>query len=79
MELIERTVDPEGRVLLPKEWRELHGRSVVIIAADDYIRILPKEKKVKLSDLLDSVEVDLESDMSDWDAVERELFGGKWK
>ncbi len=74
MELIERTIDPEGRVLLPKPWREAHGRDVMLLEMQDYIRIIPVKKK-KLSDLFGKIKVDLEADLADWEAVKKEVFG----
>lgn len=73
MELIERTIDPEGRVLLPKRWREEHGRHILVIETPEYVRIVPMKKR-KLSDLFDKAEVELEAKLTDWKAVKRELF-----
>ena len=74
MEIIERNIDPEGRILLPKRWREQHGKKLALIQIENYIRIIPMEKQ-KLSDLFGKVKIDLKAKLSDWAAVEKELFG----
>jgi len=74
MKIIERNIDPEGRILLPREWRSEHGRKITLIQIENYIRIIPMKKR-KLSDLFDKVKVDLKAKLTDWDAVEKELFG----
>lgn len=72
MKFKQRAIDPEGRVLLPKDWREKHGREVVILDMGEYIKIIPLEKK-EISELFDSLEVELESKLTDWASLEKEL------
>ena len=77
MKVLEKHLDPEGRLLLPKEWRERHGKKVVIIEDDDYLKIVPKKRK-KLTEFIGSVKVDIKSDWSDWHAVKKELYAKRW-
>ncbi len=76
MKILEKRLDPEGRLLLPREWRERHGKSVLIVETDDYLKIVAK--KGKLTDIIDKVELDIKSDLSDWHAVKRELYSKRW-
>lgn len=69
-----KQVDGQGRVILPKKWRDQHlkNRSVVMVVKDDEI-IVKANKTEDISDLIDSVELDIKSDLTDWDAVKKEL------
>lgn len=76
MEVEIKSVDSHGRVSLPPDWRrEVLGDAseVVIVRRGDELTIRPRRSR-KLSDFFDSIEVDLESDLSDWHAVKRELL-----
>jgi len=79
MQIEERNVDHQGRVSLPSKWRKKHlgenGR-VTITQKGDEIIITPL-KITKFSDLFDTVEVDLKSDLSEWDKVKKELLTGE--
>lgn len=74
----ERSVDSQGRVSLPSEWRKRHldpdGR-VSIIQNGEEIIIKPI-RPLKISEVFDAVPVDLESDLGDWKKVKRELLKG---
>ena len=78
MQVEERSVDSQGRVSLPSEWRRRHldpdGR-VILIQNGEEIIIKPI-KPLKISDVFDAVPVDLESDLGDWKRVKRELLKG---
>jgi len=72
----ERVVDSQGRISLPAVWRrEVLGEAemVVILRRGEELVVKPKRSR-RLSDFFDSVEVELESDLSDWHAVKRELL-----
>ena len=77
MKVLEKKLDPEGRLLLPKEWREKHGKKVLIVETDEYLKIVPKKAR-KLTEFFDSVEVDIKSDLTDWHAVKKELYSKRW-
>lgn len=69
-----KQVDGQGRIILPKKWRDQHlkNHSVVMLVKDDEI-IVKAHKTEDISDLIDSIELDIKSDLSDWDAVKKEL------
>ena len=72
--MVVKEMDRQGRLVIPKEWRDevLEGNKVVIVRRDDSIEIKPY-KETDLTKYFDSVEVELESDLSDWHSVRREL------
>ena len=69
--LIEKTLDPQGRILLPKKWREKYGKKVFLFEVGDELLLVPKKNK-KLSDLRE-IEIDMKSSLTDWHAVRKEL------
>ena len=78
MKVLEKNIDPEGRILLPKGWREKHGKEVLIIENDDYLKIVSKKRK-KLTDFFDSIEANVKSELSDWGSVRKEIYSKRWK
>lgn len=75
MECLLRDVDAQGRLVIPKKWREEHlkSSSVLLIMTDDEIIIKSNEPE-DIIDLIDSVPIDLKSELSDWDKVRKELY-----
>jgi bifunctional DNA-binding transcriptional regulator/antitoxin component of YhaV-PrlF toxin-antitoxin module len=72
----ERRIDAQGRISLPVDWRrEVLGdaEEVLILRRGEELVVRPKRSR-RPSDFFDSIEVDLESDLSDWHAVKRELM-----
>ena len=69
-----RRVDTQGRILLPKDWRNryLKGKKAIIVCKGDRVQIRPVAK-CDLTKYFDKVEVDLKSDLSDWHRVGKEL------
>ena len=54
-----RPIDSQGRIILPKSWRNrLKTNSVVVIDEDDWLEIRPAD--ADLSRFVDAVEVDAE-------------------
>jgi bifunctional DNA-binding transcriptional regulator/antitoxin component of YhaV-PrlF toxin-antitoxin module len=79
LQVEERRVDSQGRVSLPAGWRREHldqEGDVVIVNMGEELLIRAK-KSQRLSELFDSVEVDLKSDLSDWHRVKDELLRGE--
>lgn len=76
MEVVIKTIDRQGRLVIPKEWRDevLEGGKVVMVRRGDSIEIRAY-REVDLTRYF-SVEVELESDLSDWHSVRRELGRG---
>jgi AbrB family looped-hinge helix DNA binding protein len=78
MQVEERSVDSQGRVSLPSEWRKRHldpDGKVYVIQNGEEIIIKPV-RAMKISEIFDAVPVDVESDLGDWDRVKRELLKG---
>jgi len=69
-----KKVDNQGRIILPKEWRNryLKGKKAIIVYKGDIVEIRPFTKS-DLTKYFDKVEVDLKSDLSDWHKVRNEL------
>jgi len=66
-----RSVDAQGRIILPSAWRNrLKTGSVVVIDEDDRLEIRPAD--ADLSRFVDSVEVDAEQ-FGDYHALRRKL------
>ena len=67
-------MDDQGRILLPKDWRNryLKGKKAIIVHKGDLIEIRPFTKS-DLTKYFDKVEMDLKSDLSDWHKVRKEL------
>ncbi|MBI2564795.1 hypothetical protein HYV79_02290 [Candidatus Woesearchaeota archaeon] len=71
---IERSIDPQGRIMLPKEWRKF-GNKVLLIQKDQELRIIPAKYK-KLSDIPEKI-VDITSNLNDWHSLKNELLKSK--
>jgi bifunctional DNA-binding transcriptional regulator/antitoxin component of YhaV-PrlF toxin-antitoxin module len=74
MQMEIKKVDNQGRIILPKEWRNryLKGKKAIIVYKGDIVEIRPFTKS-DLTKYFDKVEVDLKSDLSDWHKVRKEL------
>jgi bifunctional DNA-binding transcriptional regulator/antitoxin component of YhaV-PrlF toxin-antitoxin module len=74
MEVEVKTVDNQGRIMLPKIWRDryLKDKKAVISQKGDLIEIRPF-KEIDLTKYFDSIEVNLKADLSDWHKVREEL------
>lgn len=60
-------VDKQGRLVLPKEWREKYaGRGVVVLKIEGERIVIEPLELLDLTEFFDSVEVDLKSDLGDW-------------
>ena len=70
--ILERRADREGRILLPKKWRERHGNDVIVLQFDDELRLLPKESKPLAE--LPELNAALTARLTDWRAVKAELL-----
>ncbi|MEM2618167.1 MAG: AbrB/MazE/SpoVT family DNA-binding domain-containing protein [Candidatus Hadarchaeales archaeon] len=67
-----RELDRQGRIVIPKKWRDQLGRRFIMRLERDGIKLMPVKVK-GLTEYFDSIEVELKSDLSDWHAVKREL------
>ena len=70
-----KDLDKQGRLVLPKEWREKYAKKgkVILKVENDTIIIKPY-KLADLTEFFDKIEVDIKSDLSDWKSVRRELL-----
>ncbi len=74
LEVEVRTVDNQGRIILPKDWRDryLKGKKAIVFFKGDLIEIRPFTE-ADLITFFDKVDVDLQADLSDWHKVRKEL------
>ena len=74
MEMEVKTVDTQGRIMLPKTWRDryLKDKKAIVSQKGDLIEIRPFAD-IDLTKYFDSIEVDLKADLSDWHKVREEL------
>lgn len=71
-----RRVDPQGRVMLPPDWRRTEiseEREVYIIKRKGSLKIIPKQK-IDLTALFDAVEIGVDA-IDDWKEFERRFYG----
>jgi bifunctional DNA-binding transcriptional regulator/antitoxin component of YhaV-PrlF toxin-antitoxin module len=69
-----KAVDEQGRIILPKVWREkyLKNKKTIVSAKGDTIEIKPYAA-IDLAEYFDKIDVDLKADLSDWKKVRKEL------
>jgi len=70
-----KELDKQGRLVLPKGWREKYAEKgkIVLRIENDTIIIKPYEL-ADLTEFFDKIEVDVKSDLSSWKSVRRELL-----
>ncbi len=71
-----KAIDKQGRIILPKAWREkyLKTKKAIVSAKGDTIEIKPFAS-IDLTEYFDKMEIDLKADLSDWHKVRKELRG----
>jgi len=70
-----KKVDPQGRVILPADWRESEmkeSREIYIIREKGYLKIIPK-RKVDLTEYFDKVDLNVEA-IENWKKFEKRLY-----
>lgn len=60
MEIVIKDVDSLGRIYIPAEWRKGWRKVLLIRMPDGAIVIRPIKKKMNLTDLIDSIELDVD-------------------
>lgn len=76
--MIEKTIkiDKAGRIVIPAEWRRNWGKKVLMVRmSDDEVLIKPLRKSGKLTDLVDSIEIEEVSDFGDTHKLREVLYG----
>lgn len=71
-----RKVDPQGRLVLPVDWRRseiLEGGEVYVIKRKGFLKVLPK-RKIDLTQFFDSVDLGVEAIQS-WRKFEKKVHG----
>jgi bifunctional DNA-binding transcriptional regulator/antitoxin component of YhaV-PrlF toxin-antitoxin module len=76
LEVEVKTIDDQGRIILPKSWRDryLKGKKAIVSSKGDVLEIRPF-LNTDLTQYFDKIEVELKSDLSDWHSVRKELRG----
>jgi len=73
--MIMKYVDKEGRLVLPKKWRDKHLKSQAVLLKIQDGKITIEEYKLPdLSQLINSVDAEIEADLDDWKGVKRDLL-----
>jgi len=74
LKVVIKNIDSQGRVVIPKKWREKYLRNgrVIMRIREHLIEIFP-ESIMDLTKYFDTIEVDIESDLSNWNRVRKEL------
>jgi len=70
-----KELDKQGRLVIPKNWREKYAKKgkVILKVEDDTIIVKPYEL-ADITEFFDKIEVDVKSDLSDWKSVRRKLL-----
>ncbi len=71
MSIVVKKIDPQGRLLLPKEIRAKLGDTVIIVDLGDRVEILPR-KKHDLTKYFNVFEIE---ELKEWDEMKKDLFG----
>lgn len=72
MQIVEKEIDKQGRIVLPKDWISSYPKKVILIKAENEMRIVPKVKS-NLTKFFDRFPLHLKSDLAHWHDVRREL------
>jgi len=78
VKMVEKTVeiDKSGRVVIPAEWRKDWGKKALMVRLnDDEVLIKPLRKRGKLTDLIDSMEIEGVRDFGDTHELRMVLYG----
>jgi len=59
LDIVIKEIDSLGRIYIPSEWRKNWRKVLLIRMPDGSIVIKPIRKKLRLTDLIDSIVVDL--------------------
>jgi bifunctional DNA-binding transcriptional regulator/antitoxin component of YhaV-PrlF toxin-antitoxin module len=67
-------IDKFGRIVIPAEWRKNLGKRILIKLSNDEIRIRAIKKRGKLTDFVDSIEIDVEN-FEDTYSLRNKIYG----
>jgi bifunctional DNA-binding transcriptional regulator/antitoxin component of YhaV-PrlF toxin-antitoxin module len=69
MEVV-KTLDRQGRLVLPKEWRERYAKRGLVLVRVEGTRVVVEPFELPdLTQFFDSIEVDLKAELTDWRAL----------
>ncbi len=75
-ETVLRPLDRMGRVVIPAEWRKSWGRKVIVVRlSEDEVMVKAVRKRGRLTDLVDSIEVEGVEDFTDTHKLREVLYG----
>ena len=71
-----KQVDEQGRIVIPKKWRDKHlkNSSVVLLQVTDDEIVVKSHEPADITKYFNSFEIDIESDYDNWNDVKRELY-----
>jgi AbrB family looped-hinge helix DNA binding protein len=70
-EVVIKRVDSQGRIVIPKEWRDkFNTDEFILVLKDDRIELYPRVSN--LTKLIDSI--DVEELPSDWHELKRKVY-----
>jgi len=69
-----KTIGRLGRIVIPATWRRKWGKRVVLHKVNDEVLVRTLRKRGKLTDLIDSIEVDVD-DFTDTHKLREKLYG----
>lgn len=73
--LMVKHLDKQGRLVIPKKWRETHIKEdTVIMKIEDNRIVIEEYKPADITKYFDSMDVDIKSDLENWDEVKGELL-----
>ncbi|MGQ4891423.1 MAG: AbrB/MazE/SpoVT family DNA-binding domain-containing protein [Candidatus Njordarchaeia archaeon] len=76
-EIVIKELDDQGRLVLPARWRKRNkAKKIKLIIRDTEIIIKPV-RTVKLSQLFDTIEVDVKSPLTNWKKLKKEMLLGE--
>ncbi len=78
VEMEEKTtqMDKMGRIVIPAEWRKKFGKKVLMVKlSDDEILIKSIKKRGKLTDLVDSIEIEDVDNFEDTHELRSVVYG----
>ncbi len=74
MESAVRTLDKMGRISIPPKWRENLGKKVILIKMPNGEILIKPLRRIRLTELFDSIEIEEIKDFTDTHELRRVLY-----
>lgn len=71
-----KKMDSQGRLVLPKDWRESEtgkSKELYIIKRKGYLKIIPKQR-IDLTEKFDKIDLGIEA-IENWKEFEKKIYG----